>query len=347
MGEQAAVAAQGQVVQSEVEDQVAETQAEVERQAADERLQASTAAEVQSESSATIEDILSFKPMPLADLDKVVFGGPLRQLLSTEVMGLDHVPTDYPCLYVMNHALLGIEVPSFVHLLYKEKGFFVRGLGDHFHFHWAAPHKELFRKMGVVDGTRANVDLLMEDRQNVLVYPGGGAEICKNSEVERYALIWKERLGFARAAIKNKYSIMPCAAVGTEDMLDIVLDVPAPFLPKSIESVPMVAPNSLQKVYFWFGEPISTEQYCGDADNTEFATEVRDRTKAAIEAGIKELQGRQATDPERFLRGRVEKQIQEKTKEMTEKLVEAVAPQGSLRSQLMAAAVAVSGRACT
>ena len=34
-----------------------------------------------------------------------------------------------------------------------------------------------------------------------------------------------------------------------------------------------------------FGEPISTEEYGGDADNTEFAKEVRDKTKAAIEKG--------------------------------------------------------------
>ena len=91
--------------------------------------------EIEQESAAR-EDILSFKPMPLADLEKMIY--PLRQLLSTEVVGLDRVPTDYPSLFVMNHALWGIEAPSFVHLLYKEKGFFVRGLGDHFHFHWAA-----------------------------------------------------------------------------------------------------------------------------------------------------------------------------------------------------------------
>ena len=83
-------------------------------------------------------------------------------------------------------------------------------------------------------------------------------------------------------------------------MLDILFDLPMSFLKgsASITSLPVAAPNSLQKIYFWFGEPISTEEYGGDADNTEFAKEVRDKTKAAIEKGIRELQAKQVADPD-------------------------------------------------
>jgi len=254
-------------------------------------------------------DMLKWVPPPLATVN--VLMAPIQQFLNVEVLGLDNVPTDYPCFYVMNHSLMGIEMPSFVHLLYKERGVFVRGLADH--FHWAGPQGPLLRALGAVDGTRPNVDMLMARRQSILVYPGGGAEIMKASSVERYALMWKERLGFARMAIKNRYPILPCACVGTEDMLDIMFDLPMGFLskPLGVPSIPMVKPNSIQKIYFWFGKPIPTDKYGGDSDNTDFAREVRDLTKAAIEGGIREMRAKQAADPDRYFIDRAAKRIRE------------------------------------
>jgi len=243
------------------------------------------------------QQIVNFVPPPLNVVDNLLI--PMHRVLQAELSGLEQVPTDYPCLYVMNHSLMGLEMPSFIHALYKEKGVFLRGLADHLHF--AGPQGALLRACWAVDGTRANVDVLMENKQNILVYPGGGAEIMKHSSVGKYTLMWKERLGFARMAIKHGYPIMPCACVGTEDMLDIVMDLPVSFLAGAPPSIPVVAPNSLQKMYFWFGEPIPTAQYSGDSENTGFAKEVRDKTKTAVEAGIKQMQQRQATDPDRYV----------------------------------------------
>jgi len=274
------------------------------------------------EETAAQADMMKWEPPSLAAADMIM--APIHSLLQTEVVGLDRVPADYPCFYVMNHSLMGIEMPSFIHLLYKEKGIFVRGLADH--FHWMGPHGPFLRALGAVDGNRSNVDLLMANCQNVLVYPGGGAEILKSSKVERYTLMWKNRLGFARMAIKNKYPILPCASVGSEDMLDIMLDIPMSVI-KSVPSIPLVKPNSLQKIYFWFGEPIPTEQYGGDSENDEFANEVRDKTKAAIETGIKELQEKQSNDPDRYFIDRVGKQIREvqaKAEETFKSLLEGI-----------------------
>ena len=77
----------------------------------------------------------------------------------------------------------------------------MRGLADH--THWMGPHGPLLRQCGAVDGSRPNVDLLMANKENVLVYPGGGQEILKPKKTMKYELMWKERLGFARMAIKR------------------------------------------------------------------------------------------------------------------------------------------------
>lgn len=123
--------------------------------------------------------------------------------------------------------------------------------------------------------------------------------------------MWKGRLGFARMAIKHKYPIIPCAAVGTEDMLETIMDIPIEFARKG-QYIPIAFPNGkVQKVYFWFGEPITTSEYNGDYQKTEYAREVRDKVKAAVEAGMKQLQERQETDPDRYLMDQFTKSLED------------------------------------
>jgi 1-acyl-sn-glycerol-3-phosphate acyltransferase len=244
-------------------------------------------------------NMLRFEP-PSVSLVKTLMA-PQQAVLRSEWIGMNNVlKKDTSALYVMNHSLYGLEMPSFVGGLYLKRNIYVRGLADHLHF--CSPHGSIVKAFGGVDGTRANVDSLMEAKQNILVYPGGGQEVLKHSSVPKYSLLWKERLGFARLAIKHGYPIVPCASVGTEDMIDIVANInlescrKGQFLP-----VGSVNPKKLQKLYFWVGEPIPTAQYKGEWTNDDFCREVRDKTKAAVEQGIKTMQKRQQTDPDRFL----------------------------------------------
>lgn len=242
-------------------------------------------------------NIVTFQPPSVTTIDTLM--APMKPFLRVDATGLDNIPSNIPHLFVMNHSLYGIEMPFLIQTLYKQKGVFVRGLADHVHF--ATPNGPVLKYMGAVDGTRDNVDVLMESKQDVLVYPGGAHEVLKHSSVPRYNLMWKERLGFARMAIKHKYPIIPCAAVGTEDMLETIMDIPLEWARKG-QYIPVALPTGkIQKVYFWFGEPINTEQYNGDYENTEFAREVRDKVKAAVEAGIQELRETQEVDPDRYL----------------------------------------------
>lgn len=249
------------------------------------------------EQEAARHDILKFEPPRKCIMEAVV--APMKSFLSVESSGIERIPDGVPHLFVSNHSLYGLEMPLFVNHLYQEKGIFPRGLADHFHF--AMPNGPMLRSFGAVDGTKENVDTLMEAAQDVLVYPGGGHEVLKHSSVPRYELMWKQRVGFARCAIKHGYPIIPCACVGTEDMfINTPLNIPTPYKGLVIP-ISVTTPCRVQKVYIWFGEPISTKQYNGEFTNDGFAREVRDKTKAAIEAGIQELQEKQTADPERYL----------------------------------------------
>jgi 1-acyl-sn-glycerol-3-phosphate acyltransferase len=132
---------------------------------------------------------------------------------------------------------------------------------------------------------------------------------------ERYQLIWKKRLGFAVLAIEGRYPIVPFASVGIEDALDIVLDSSNPLMAPvrkltekllNVEPPPIVRGIGLtpiprpERLYFWFGEPISTIEYGGVADGDN-ARDLRARTAASIEGGLDFLFDERQKDPERSL----------------------------------------------
>jgi 1-acyl-sn-glycerol-3-phosphate acyltransferase len=240
-------------------------------------------------------DICNFTPPTKPVMDALLT--PYKPFLSVESTGLHRVPSDAPHLFVSNHSLYGIEMPLLLNELYQHRDVFPRGLADHFHF--ATLNGPIVRAFGGVDGTRENVDALMDKGESVLVYPGGGHEVLKHSSVPRYELMWKQRVGFARCAIKHGYPILPCACVGTKDMFESVCDIPTGYKGMVIP-ISVTSPSKVQKVYFWFGDPIETKQYNGEYTRDEYAKEVRDKTKMAIEAGIKELKMKQACDPERY-----------------------------------------------
>ena len=132
--------------------------------------------------------------------------------------------------------------------------------------------------------------------------------------------MWKERLGFARLAIEHGYPIVPFAAVGAEEMLDIVIDENNPAyahltdLVKKLTGWPMqpivhgIGPTLLphpERLYFWFGDPIETANFRGRQGDDRAARAVRDEVKRAVERGIALLLAERESDPRRGLRQRL------------------------------------------
>lgn len=146
-----------------------------------------------------------------------------RLYFNPQFSGLENINPDKPALYVANHSIYGlIDSPVMATGIYKETGVFLRGLGDKAHFQipgWG----RLLKSFGAVEGTRENCRELMRQGEHVLVYPGGGREVAKRKG-EEYKLTWKQRTGFARMAIEAGYDIIPIAAVGPDEMYDIIWD---------------------------------------------------------------------------------------------------------------------------
>jgi len=250
---------------------------------------------------------------------------PFRRLISPLLIGTDNIPTDRPLLFVGNHTIYGLlDVPFMFLELYRATGIRLRALGDHVHFRipfW----RDLLRNFGVVDGTRENCAALMADGQCVLVFPGGAREVAKRKG-ERYKLMWKERLGFVRLAVRHGCTIVPFSAVGADDAFDILVDandlMKSPLgkllrklnvradallpLARGIGPTPIPRP---ERFYFQYARPISTAEFAGQDGDDDVCQALRTQVATAIESGIVDLKNVREKDPDRALAPRLAKAL--------------------------------------
>ncbi len=237
---------------------------------------------------------------------------PFSRVTQPKLYGVEHLPAD-GSLLVGNHTIYGfLDLPFMMAEIWKHRRLAVRGLGEHAHY--AVPiWRDLLTVGGMVRGTRDNVRALMRERQTILVFPGGAREVNKRRG-QQYQLLWRERIGFARLAIEHGYPVVPFAAVGAEEMLDIIVDqatpiygqfarlyekligFPTPPIVRGAGPTPIPRP---ERLYFWFGDPIDATAFGGRVDDTTAARALRDEVKQAILAGIQFLRDERDQDPSR------------------------------------------------
>jgi 1-acyl-sn-glycerol-3-phosphate acyltransferase len=266
-------------------------------------------------------DGVDYEPLPIGELLR--FLTPLRRFLSPVALGLEKLPREGAVLLIGNHTVYGVlDIPMLFTEILEHTGRAIRALGDNVHFEvpvWG----DLAHKFGVVRGTRENCARLIERGEPVLVFPGGGREVMKHKG-EKYKLIWKERVGFARLAIQYGTPIVPFASVGVEDMFEIVADAddllrsPVGDLLRALgitekewfrhgELIPPLARGKgfgpiprLERQYFLFGDPIDTTRFGGRHEDRDACVELRQQVKTTIEREIHELDAIREADPERY-----------------------------------------------
>jgi 1-acyl-sn-glycerol-3-phosphate acyltransferase len=236
---------------------------------------------------------------------------PYRRITQPKFYGIDNIPGD-GSLLVGNHTIYGfLDLPFMMAEIWKRRRIAIRGLGENAHYK-VPVWRDLLGACGMVRGTRDNVRALMREHQTILVYPGGAREVNKRRG-QQYQLQWRERMGFARLAIEQGYPIVPCAAVGADDMLDVIIDQNTPVYgqlaaayekvmgfptPPVVRGIGLTGIPRPERLYFWFDEPIDTTRFAGQDDDTAART-LRDEVERAVLAGIQFLRDERDQDPDR------------------------------------------------
>ncbi|KAI8911869.1 hypothetical protein EDD86DRAFT_188741 [Gorgonomyces haynaldii] len=208
-------------------------------------------------------------------------------------------------LFVCNHVNYSLDVPGVFASIYLLTGVYPRSIADRFHFKipfWPW----LLHLLGGFEGTASSCEELMQQGAPMLVYPGGREEVFKGRNDPKYALLWKQRLGFARLATKYGYQIVPVGSVGMEEMLTVLGYVNVdPILKLFGETkndplvCPVCIPTSWQRQYCTIGPCISTNKF--DHESKEDLTKVRDLAKKAVLDNIDIGLRYQREDPSRYI----------------------------------------------
>jgi hypothetical protein len=187
----------------------------------------------------------------------------------------------------------------------------------------------MFTTFGAVPVSGINFYKLLDAGETVLLFPGGVREAFKRKN-EEYKLFWPSKPEFVRMAVRHGAIIVPFAAVGAEDGVDIVADADdianLPFglgqaaieRSRDVPSAravdtrvtedgigeetfvqPLVVPKTPQRYYFKFGTPISTAglKESGFGDDEAKVQEMYDGIKADVEDGVDWLLRRRGEDP--------------------------------------------------
>lgn len=222
------------------------------------------------------------------------------------VVGLENIPEE-PTMFVGNHAMFGLDGMILMPTVYHEAGRFLRAMGDSAWFQSSTGRR--MASGGMVLGHPRVCSALMEDGQDLLVFPGGAAEANKREE-EKYSLVWKERYGFARLAAQHGYNITPFGMVGPDDWWDHAVEgreilnsrlvralqrrglIPdiredlMPPLPSGLFNTLLPKPH---RCFLKFGEPIEVPGCRNRKVPMAVQKSVRDQTADAVQSLVAEM----------------------------------------------------------
>ncbi len=253
-----------------------------------------------------IEKALSVGPP--RGLDMTLLYRTIKSVCRPMVFGAENIP-EQPCLFVGNHSLFALDGAIILPLFNKELGRFPRAMGDRFLFS-VEPVTSLLMSNGLVMGHPQVCAALMEDQQDLLVFPGGAFEAVKPAS-ERYRLQWKERYGFVKMAAQYGYTIVPFGLVGPDDFYNHLFEgdeFPDSALGRLLgklgllhentrtDIIPPLPLGSLgtmfpkpQRCYLGFGEALDLSGYKGTKPDRKTLRALRRQVAAEIENQLADL----------------------------------------------------------
>ncbi|GLI58562.1 hypothetical protein VaNZ11_000309 [Volvox africanus] len=246
-------------------------------------------------------------------------------------LGLDALPPpgSGPVLFVGNHQLFAPDMPLMVEEFLRTRGQLLRGLAhpmalgmtENAAVSEGSSSGRVLETFGAVPVNGRNLYQLLQGGEAALLYPGGIREALKLRN-EQYALIWPRRAEFVRMACRLGATLIPFAAVGAEDCVELLLDredmmaVPGlrELLRRQQEGIvmarrgvtvseeveesfilPLVIPKAPARFYYLFGAPIRTDPRV--AEDRDAVSQLYSQVRSEVEGCLGYLMRRRDKDP--------------------------------------------------
>lgn len=279
-----------------------------------------------------------------------------NKVFSPVFIGVDRVPEQQgrPILFVGNHTLYGItDVPFFIEHFLSKRNILVRALAhpifwsfqrhsdmqrisssssvrnNNNHRRHSNSFLRIMESFGSVAATPRNLYRLLEQKEAVLLFPGGAREAFKRKD-EAYSLHWPKEAEFVRMAIRHDAWIVPFSCVGPEDNFQIVLDgeelLRIPLLERWMKSLfsrsqmplgdtvrewkgplkpqdmvnfvqPLSLPRVPHRIYFYFSSPIDTRTLKDAMKDKSQVEYVYRCVESQVKDGISYLLRKRKEDP--------------------------------------------------
>lgn len=222
-----------------------------------------------------------------------------RRYNGYSMIGEQNIPKVGPALIVFYHGLVPLDAWYFGLSYYQKYGRMIRALGDRFLFH-APGLNHLAKTIGCVPGDPSSAQGLLERGHLVAVSPGGVREAISGRS-NNYKLVWRNRTGFAKLALKTGVPIIPAFTQNVEQLYTAPL-AEHPAIQKLYEKtrlplLPILGVGPLPfpvRLTTYIGEPIQAHK----GDTPELLTQ---RTKDVLEKMISQHQSPQQTIVEALL----------------------------------------------
>ncbi|XP_023347030.1 transmembrane protein 68 isoform X2 [Eurytemora carolleeae] len=131
-----------------------------------------------------------------------------------ELKGLENLPTDQGCMLLYYHGAIPLDYYYLVNRILLLKGILVNSVVDKFLMKLPGV-KIIIDVFGCTAGTVESLADMMVEGKILGISPGGVYEAQFGDHY--YNVIWRERLGFAKAAIRAKAPVVPVFTVNIRE----------------------------------------------------------------------------------------------------------------------------------
>ncbi len=210
--------------------------------------------------------------------------------------GAEHIPLRGGALIVGNHALFALDSAVLGALIVRDLGRYPRFLADR--NLWRLPGFGSFiEAIGAIPGEPSSAERLLRAGELVITYPGGVDDSLKTDD-QRYRLQWKDRMGFARLALRAQVPIIPVVGLGIDEMYSVhrhehwlgrhVFGSARYDLPVALGAFGTLLPRRVPQRYVAL-PPIPS---VGDPARASDVEQLRDETRSALEGWLEQERAR-------------------------------------------------------